>query len=304
MYDYTRQSNVLMHHGIKNQKWGLRRFQNPDGSLTPAGRERYRKDSSSGSRSVVTSLKDNATRFGNSAKAYVKKKNEKRKAAKAEKAELAKEKKANAALAKAAKKEAKKQKAEEKRKADRDKWLNSKADIQAHWKEMTNEERDEALKVLKKFDEYEKYRDESHKRLHNDITRVNSILVGLGNAAEGVSKTAKAYYDVKDLLDKRSNTTSTTDNTADNSTNKSDSSSNSNGSGSKDKSSNDKSSGSDLSSLRDAFTKSYTSSAINAIINAPAAEKEAAIRDAKKYMKQHEDFFDNIAKKAAKKKGK
>ncbi len=34
-------SNELTHHGIKDQKWGLRRFQNPDGSLTPAGRARY-----------------------------------------------------------------------------------------------------------------------------------------------------------------------------------------------------------------------------------------------------------------------
>ena len=31
----------LEHHGIKGQKWGVRRFQNPDGSLTQAGRERY-----------------------------------------------------------------------------------------------------------------------------------------------------------------------------------------------------------------------------------------------------------------------
>lgn len=30
----------LEHHGIKGMKWGIRRFQNPDGSLTPAGRER------------------------------------------------------------------------------------------------------------------------------------------------------------------------------------------------------------------------------------------------------------------------
>ena len=34
-------SNYLVHHGIYGQKWGIRRFQNPDGSLTPAGRERY-----------------------------------------------------------------------------------------------------------------------------------------------------------------------------------------------------------------------------------------------------------------------
>lgn len=31
----------LYHHGTKGQKWGVRRYQNEDGSLTPAGRERY-----------------------------------------------------------------------------------------------------------------------------------------------------------------------------------------------------------------------------------------------------------------------
>lgn len=35
--------NELYHHGILKQKWGIRRFQNKDGSLTPAGKKRYRK---------------------------------------------------------------------------------------------------------------------------------------------------------------------------------------------------------------------------------------------------------------------
>lgn len=35
--------NYLMHWGIKGQKWGIRRFQNEDGTLTEAGRARYQK---------------------------------------------------------------------------------------------------------------------------------------------------------------------------------------------------------------------------------------------------------------------
>lgn len=33
----------LYHHGIKGQRWGVRRFQNKDGSYTPAGIKRYQK---------------------------------------------------------------------------------------------------------------------------------------------------------------------------------------------------------------------------------------------------------------------
>lgn len=31
----------LVHHGVKGQKWGVRRYQNKDGSLTPAGKKHY-----------------------------------------------------------------------------------------------------------------------------------------------------------------------------------------------------------------------------------------------------------------------
>ena len=33
--------NELQHFGIKGMKWGVRRYQNKDGSLTPAGKKRY-----------------------------------------------------------------------------------------------------------------------------------------------------------------------------------------------------------------------------------------------------------------------
>lgn len=36
----------LEHYGIKGQKWGVRRFQNEDGSYTPEGKERYNQGSS------------------------------------------------------------------------------------------------------------------------------------------------------------------------------------------------------------------------------------------------------------------
>ena len=32
----------LQHHGVKGQKWGVRRYQNKDGSLTAEGKKRYR----------------------------------------------------------------------------------------------------------------------------------------------------------------------------------------------------------------------------------------------------------------------
>ena len=39
---YFYSDEELAHHGILGQKWGVRRYQNPDGSLTEKGKKKYR----------------------------------------------------------------------------------------------------------------------------------------------------------------------------------------------------------------------------------------------------------------------
>ena len=44
---YDKNYLELYHYGIKDMKWGIRRYQNEDGSLTDLGRERYKSGVSS-----------------------------------------------------------------------------------------------------------------------------------------------------------------------------------------------------------------------------------------------------------------
>ena len=37
-------NNQIWHWGVKGMKWGVRRYQNANGSLTDAGKKRYDRD--------------------------------------------------------------------------------------------------------------------------------------------------------------------------------------------------------------------------------------------------------------------
>lgn len=56
----------LYHYGIKGQKWGVRRYQNKDGSLTPAGKKRAKQEYKADNKQAFE-LGKNATITGHAA---------------------------------------------------------------------------------------------------------------------------------------------------------------------------------------------------------------------------------------------
>ena len=69
---YFSSDGELCHWGIKGQKWGIRRYQNKDGSLTPAGRKRY-ADEEAALKSREKSIKEREKNAARKAKIDAKK---------------------------------------------------------------------------------------------------------------------------------------------------------------------------------------------------------------------------------------
>lgn len=65
-------SGELYHHGIKGQKWGIRRYQNPDGTLTALGKIRY------GSGKAIKKIGDSISKSRERHKMYRRSKNPRR----------------------------------------------------------------------------------------------------------------------------------------------------------------------------------------------------------------------------------
>ena len=65
-------SDTLVHYGIKGQKWGVRRYQNEDGSLTSKGRSRYTSFKTKGYAKKAQRLQNKAAEARKSKNQYTK----------------------------------------------------------------------------------------------------------------------------------------------------------------------------------------------------------------------------------------
>lgn len=185
--DNTVYSDELQHHGIRGMRWGVRRYQNKDGSLTPAGEKRYNKE--------MEALKKETAKV------------------KAEEKVAENRRKTQAKIDKL---EAKKQELEERKKALKDGTSGKKSgDDDSETRQETVEERRERL--LKSTDPKEIYENRSlltYQELNDRVNRIDlETRLNSKIPAEAQQKTGEEFMnDAKNKIDKATNLFKSVDN--------------------------------------------------------------------------------------------
>lgn len=158
------QEVYLAHHGILGMKWGVRRYQNPDGSLTAEGRKRYAIDSDGKIRKLSSSERRAAIKM------------EKNRAAALEKARKARVEKA----------EYNKQKAEAIKSGEASK-------IEKYFNDLTPAEMQDAMNRINTKQNFQRMLNNEAQLVSTGKTKTDQLMDKVGKASDYAEKGIRAY---------------------------------------------------------------------------------------------------------------